>query len=184
MLTLFKRLFLFLAAAILLGGCAGLLGPRQVELPLYKLQASLDKRFPFNNRILELFDIELTRPQLSIQPGTDRLALSMEANIAPPFTSQSWHGSLMLSGRLAIDTLRNGVFLRDARVERFEVAGIDGARQRQVVKVGNILMDKLIVDTPLYTFRPDDLRYGGVQFVPTRISTTPSGLRVTLEPAR
>jgi hypothetical protein len=182
--TLFKRLSLLLVAATLLAGCAGLLGPRQVDLPLYKLQAGLDKRFPFNNRILELFDIELTRPQLSIQAGSDRLALSMDASVSPPFTSQSWRGSLALSGRLVLDTSRNAVFLQDARVEHFDVEGIDGSRQRQVIKVGNVLMDRLVRDTPLYTFRPDDLRYGGVQFVPTRISTTSSGLQVTVEPAR
>jgi hypothetical protein len=36
----------------------------------------------------------------------------------------------------------------------------------------------------VYTFRPDDLRYGGVQFVPTRLETAPGALFVTLEPVR
>jgi len=37
---------------------------------------------------------------------------------------------------------------------------------------------------PVYTFEQKDLRYAGVQFVPTRIQTTRSGLVVTLEPAK
>ena len=40
-------------------------GPRDIELPLHKLQSGLDKRFPLNNRMLDLFDVELTRPQLA-----------------------------------------------------------------------------------------------------------------------
>jgi hypothetical protein len=182
--TLFRRLCITLLACALLSACAGLIGPRQVELPLAKLQASLDKRFPFNNRVLELFDIELTRPQLSIAPGTDRVALAMDANIAPPFTSRSWRGSLALSGRLVVDAQRSAVFLADPRVERFDVEGIDPARQRHLIKAGNVLVDKLLRDQPLYTFRPGELHYGGVQFVPTRIATTPAGLQVTVEPAR
>jgi hypothetical protein len=37
---------------------------------------------------------------------------------------------------------------------------------------------------PVYAFDQSDLRYAGVQFVPTRIQTTPTGLLVTLEPAK
>jgi hypothetical protein len=45
-------------------------------------------------------------------------------------------------------------------------------------------MDKIVRDVPVYSFRMEDLRYGGVQFVPTRIATTASGLVVTLEPQK
>jgi hypothetical protein len=37
---------------------------------------------------------------------------------------------------------------------------------------------------PVYTFHPEDLRYAGVQFIPTRLETAPGALFVTLEPAR
>jgi hypothetical protein len=36
----------------------------------------------------------------------------------------------------------------------------------------------------VYSFRMEELRYAGVQFVPTRIATTESGLVVTLEPVK
>ena len=39
-------------------------------------------------------------------------------------------------------------------------------------------------ETPIYTFKPDELRYAGVQFVPTRIQTTGNGLTVTFEPVK
>jgi hypothetical protein len=178
-----RRLVLLLACT-LLAGCASLLGPRQVDLPLAKLQAGIDKRFPFNNRVLDLLDIALSRPQLSLQEDTGRIALSMDADIAPPFSGRAWHGSLVLSGQLAADAQHNAIFLHDARVEHFHVDGIDPVHQRQLRKAGNVLIERLLRDTPLYTFRPGDLRYGGVQFIPTRISTTPQGLQVTLEPLR
>ena len=41
-----------------------------------------------------------------------------------------------------------------------------------------------MTDMPVYSFRMEDLRFGGVQFVPTRIGTTPNALIVTLEPAK
>jgi len=181
---LLRRIALPLLACGLLASCAGMIGPREVEIPLSRLQAGMDRRFPVNNRVLELFDVELTRPQLAVVAGSDRIALSMDALVAPPFIRQPWSGSMDLSGRLYVDAARGAVFMGEPRVDRFVIDGVDEARQRQFTKVANVLMDKVIRDVPVYAFRPEDLRYAGVQFVPTRIATTPNGLVVTIEPAR
>lgn len=174
---------IFLACGVL-AACASMVGPRQVEIPLYKLQAGLERRFPMNNRALELLDIQLSRPRLSLLAGSDRVALNLDASVAPPFIKQSWSGSLALSGRLFVDVGRGAVMMGEPHVDQFAVDGMDETRQRQLGKVANILVDKVIRDVPVYSFRMEELRYAGVQFVPTRISTTPDALVVTLEPAR
>jgi hypothetical protein len=45
-------------------------------------------------------------------------------------------------------------------------------------------MNQLVRDVPVYSFRPQDLRYAGTQFVPTRLETVPGALVVTVEPVR
>lgn len=179
----FSNIVLLLAIG-LLSSCASLVGPRQVEIPLYKLQAGLDRRFPVDNRALELFDIRLSRPQVSLLADSDRVALTMDADVAPPFLTQSWSGRLALSGRLYIDVARGAILMADPRVDQFVIDGMDEARQRQLGKVANFLMNKVVRDVPVYSFRMEDLRYAGVQFVPTRIHARPDALVVTLEPAR
>lgn len=179
-----KHLFMLALACSLLASCASLVGPREIDIPLSKMQSGLDRRFPLNNRALELFEIELSRPQLALQPDADRISLSLSALVAPPFARQSWRGSLVLSGRLYVDAQRGAIFMAEPRVDQFTVDGVDEARQRQLGKVANLLMNNVVNDVPLYHFRPEDLRYGGVQFVPTRIATTARGLRVSVEPAR
>jgi hypothetical protein len=181
--TMFRKCVALCAASAVLASCASLIGPRQVDVPLSRLQQGLDRRFPLNNRVLELLDIELSHPQLSLLPDSDRIALSIDASIAPPFARQSWSGHLALSGRVTLDAARGVVSMSDARIDTLVVDGADAARQRQFAKVSNVIIDRLIGDMPLYTFRPEDLRVAGVQFVPTRITTTPSALRVMLEPA-
>ena len=183
MKKLIKSLFLLALAGALLTGCAGLSGPRNIEVPLHKLQSALDRRFPMQNRAMELFDIELSRPRLSTLPDSGRIALTLDASVAPPFLRQSWRGSLALSGRLYIDPARNAVLMADPGVDSFVVEGVDQSRQRQLLKVANALMEKVVADIPLHQFRPEELRYGGVQFVPTRIVTSARGLVVTVERA-
>ncbi len=171
-------------ACAALASCASLVGQRQIEIPLDKLQAGIDRRFPVDDRVLELFDIRLSRPQLMLRAGSDRVALRMAAYVAPPFLRQSWRGSLALSGRLVVDAARGAVLITEPRVDTFAIDGVDEARQRQFGRVANVLMNKVIRDVPVYSFRMDDLRYAGVQFVPTRITATADALLVTVEPAR
>jgi len=181
-----RRLLTTLAAvsgAILLSSCASMLGPREVDLPLSKLQASLDRRFPMDNRLLELFDVRLSRPQLAVHAG-DRLSLTVDASVAQSFLRHPLAGSLAFSGRLYIDQARSGVYMAEPRIERFEINGLDASVQRQLARAANGVMDKVVLDIPVYTFRSEDLRYAGVQYVPTRIVTTANGLRVSLEPAQ
>jgi hypothetical protein len=173
-----------LALAGLLASCASVIGPRQIELPLAKLQAGMDRRFPISNRALEVIDIQLNRPQLSLAAGNGRVGVTLDAALSSPFTRQAWRGSLALSGRPYIDAARNAVLMAEPRVDRFAIDGVDDARQRQLAAAANVLMNKVVADVAVYNFRPEDLRYAGVQFVPTSIQTTPSSLIVTVEPVK
>ena len=175
------RLAAMAVGASLLASCSSLIGPRQVELPLHKLQAGLDKRFPVNERLLELFDIQLTRPQLAIQPDQDRVALAVEASVAPPF-ARAWTGNIAFSGRLYVDPGRAAVMMAEPRVDSLRLGNAEA--ERQLTRVANGLIDTVARDMPVYTFEQKDLRYAGVQFIPTRIQTTRSGLVVTLEPVK
>lgn len=174
---------LALGAGGLLASCANLVGPRRIELPQARLQAGLERRFPLHNRMLQLFDVQLTGPQLTILPENDRVALSLDVLVAPPFLRQSWHGSMALSGRLVLDAPRNAVFLTDTHLDRFEVEGIDAERTRELAHAADLLVNQLVRDVAVYSFHPEDLRYAGIQFVPTRLETRPGALVVTLEPA-
>lgn len=169
---------------LLLSACAGFLGPRQVELPLAQLQAAMAQKFPFNSRYLELFDVRISNPQLSLQPGTNRLVTTLDASIAPPFMQRSWKGNFTLSGMLRVDPTRRAVVLGDPRMENFALDGVTGPYANQINRLGAILAEQLLQDMPLYTFGPQDFNYGGARFLPTKINTTSSGLVVTFEPVK
>lgn len=184
--SLARRRIATLAGAFVLGGmlsgCSTLSGPRQVEIPLAKLQAGLDRRFPLDNRLFELLDLRLSHPRLTLLPESDRVAISLEAYVAPPFMQQSFTGTLAVSGRLYIDAARSAVFMAEPHVDAFTLTGLDASLQRRLSGGANGLLDKLVRDVPVYNFKLEDLRYAGVQFVPTRLVTTRTGLLITVEP--
>jgi len=185
-MTVIRRTFIVAAciAAATLAGCASIIGPRDIDVPMARLQHGLDKRFPGHHRALGLFDIELVRPQLSTDGGADRLALSTDLSVNSLLARSGWQGSLTLSGYLKVDNVRNAVYLADARMDNFIINGMDEHTQAKLGAIGNVLADSLVRDVPLYTFKPEDLRYAGVQFQPTSIRATADGLTIHLEPVR
>jgi hypothetical protein len=173
------------ALIILLTACASFLGSRDVNVPLSQLQQALGRKFPFNNRYLEIFDIQVSNPKLALQPDTNRIVTTMDASIAPPFMAKPWKGSFTLSGMLALDPVRHAVVLADPRMENFALDGVDtgSGYTKQIARIGGLLAEQILKDTPLYTFGPNDFRYAGASFLPSKITTTSNGLVVTFEPA-
>lgn len=175
---------LIVLSTVLLSSCAGWFGPRDVDISIAQLQDALSRKFPFNSRILELVNIQLTNPKLTLQPETNRIVTMMDASVAPPFTGKSWNGSFTLSGRLALDPARRAVVLAEPRMENFALSGIEGKYATQINRIGAVLAEQLLKDMPLYTFGPEDFRYSGTNFVPSQITTKSTGLVVTFVPAK
>lgn len=167
----------------ILSSCASLLGTREVELPLAQLQEAMARKFPFNNRYLDLFNISLTNPRLALRPDTKRVVTTVDASIAPPFLKTPWKGSFVLSGLLRLDASRRAVILSEPRMENFAVDGMSDAYNSQIAKVGRLLAEQLLQDMPIYTFDEHDLRYAGMRFLPSKINTGTNSLVVTFEPA-
>lgn len=173
-----------LAIALLLSACASLVGPRDVSIPLSKLQAGVEGRFPLHQKTLALFDVQLSRPRLSLQSGTERVTLRLDAVVASPLIKQTWSASLAVSGRLSLDAGRGEVLLNDARLDQLSVDGADVGHEQQLRGLVNVLLAHSMREWPLHHFRQEDLRYGGVQFVPTALRTSADAVIIHVEPLR
>jgi len=171
------------AVTVLMAGCATFAGPRDYDVPLAKLQRNIDRRFPIEHRALAVFDLRLVQPRLATLPN-ERIALTALLSVSSPLMRQEYTGTISLSGRLNIDASRNAVMLADTRLEDFTLDGLDERTQRQVSGAARVLANNLARETPIYTWRPEELRYAGIQFVPTAIRTSSNGLSIHLEPMR
>lgn len=186
----FKRQFqelLILTSLILLtllSGCASLLPPQEIEIPLSRLQQSVQKNFPFNARYFDLFEVNLSNPVLSLAPASERLVLALDARIQPPLIKTPWQGELLVSGGLRIDSARRAVILTEPRLENIKLDTATGTYTSRLARLGTQLAEDLIGETVLYTFTPDAFVMAGKRFVPTGITTRKNSLVVSFEPAK
>jgi hypothetical protein len=168
----------------LLSGCASLLPPQEIEIPLSRLQQSLQKKFPYTERYFSLLDVTLSNPVLSTQPAADRMLIALDAQVLPPLIKTPWQGELLVSGSLRIDPARRVVLLTEPRLENIKLDAVTGNYTSRVARLGKQLAEDLIGETVLYTFAPDAFVVAGKRFVPTGITTRKDSLVVSFEPAK
>ena len=168
---------------VLLTSCATLSGPREVDVPLSVLQTGLAKRFPLDQKVLEMFRLQLSEPKLTTQADSGRLLIHLGLAVSTPLTRQPWQGQLALSGRLAMDTEQNAILLRDAQIEQLDVPGMEASRDQLLGKVADFAARHILDGAVLYRFELQDLRYLGTNYRPVSIEPTDQGLRIRFEPA-
>ena len=167
-----------------LSGCASLLPPQEIEIPLSRLQQSIQKKFPYTERYFSLLDVTLSNPVLSTQPAADRMLITLDAQVLPPLMKTPWQGELLVSGSLRIDPVRRVVLLTEPRLENIKLDAATGSYTSRVARLGTQLAQDLIGETVLYTFAPDAFVVAGKRFVPTGITTRKDSLVVSFWPAK
>jgi hypothetical protein len=182
MLKQFK-LFLVLALATLIAGCAGGLQqmlPGSLTLSPNQLQNTLAKGFPFTKTYMGLLDITFANPQLSMQPDTKRILSGLETTFKNPLTGTPYTGKLNISSALGYDPVTRSVLLKEPQLENLEIPGLSPLLVGQLTKVANIVANEKLKEYKIHSFQPGELNFFGVPLEPKGIEVTAKGLLVSL----
>jgi hypothetical protein len=183
MTPVLRRVF-FLFLFSLLTACNAIIGAHDINYPLSKLQASLDKKFPLNNRYLELLDVQLNRPALSLMPAQGRIACTLQFSVGPLLLGKKWQGAVNISAVPGIDMQQSAIVLDDLRIEQIQMDGINDSAAPQLRKALNFMVEQRLQHLAIHHFQPEDFSYAGIRFVPTKITPTENSLVVSFEPAK
>lgn len=167
------------AVTVWLGAC-GSFG-NEYTFSQSQLQAALEHKFPFSKRYLELFDIQLSNPRLTLDPARNRVNLQFDATVDNKlFFRQALAGRFALDSGLRYDAQSHSVVLQDPEVQQFDVQGLPGQFSRQVNALGGIVAEQFLQGYALYTFRPDQLRLAGRNVEPGTITILSDGINVKI----
>lgn len=146
-----------------------------------QLQSALERKFPFSKRYMELFDIQLANPKLTLDPTRNRVNVTFDATLDNRlFFREALTGRFALDSGLRYDTPTRSLVLQDPEVRQFDVAGLPQQFSRQLNALGGILAEQLLQGYPLYTFREDQLRLAGSSVEPGTITVLPNGINVKI----
>lgn len=146
-----------------------------------QLQAALERKFPFSKRYMELFDIQLTNPQLLLDAARNRVTIQFDAAVDNRlFFRQPLNGRFALDSALRYDPPSRSLVLQDPEVKQFDVQGMPSQYSRQLNALGGILAEQLLQGYPLYTFKPEQLSFAGTHVEPGTITVLPDGINVKI----
>lgn len=183
-MSFFKSLVLLATAGLIFAaGCANLAGPKVITLSQAELTGMLDKRFPFNRRLMEVVDVRVATPRLRLLPETNRLATEFDVNIAERLFGRTLNGRIAADYALRYDAAQQAVLLSDVRVGKLDVVGASGAVHSALQSLGPLLAEQMLEGTAIYKFKPEDLtKAQGRGYEPSAVTVTSRGVEITLAP--
>ncbi|MEY2890408.1 MAG: hypothetical protein RJA98_316 [Pseudomonadota bacterium] len=168
-----------------LAGCAGLAGPQTITLSQAELTQILEKQFPLDRRMMEVLDVQITRPRLTLLPESNRLATELDVSASDRLFGRAMKGALALDYALRYDEVEHAIRLTQVHVNRFELTAVPENMRGVANRLGALLAEQLLADFPIYRIKPETLKAAGAMGVkPGAVTVTSRGVEVTLASAR
>jgi hypothetical protein len=144
-----------------------------------QVQGAIARKFPYEKRVAQLFEIRLTDPTVGLRPETNRIAVTVNASISSPLTPAPIDGRFTLTSQIVYDATASAVVLHEPRVEQVDFPAAAGYGD-EVNAAAGLLAAQLLADYPIYRFKPDQLSFAGISLAPGTITVVPQGVRVQI----
>lgn len=147
-----------------------------------EIETAIDKRFPTTLNYGQLLSVALAHPQIGFNPQANRITTQVDAQVQNVLLQgQPLAGVLAISSALKYDPVKRAVLLDNPNVERVDLNGMPAAYSQQLTSVGGSVAQQVLNQYPIYTFKPEQLRYGGRDVEPGAITVLPDGIKVEVK---
>ncbi len=164
----------------LLVACTALL-PDTLGFSAAELETRLAERMPFRRQLLGLFELELAHPKIALDANEQRITARFTLNVRTTLGSRIYPGAIHFSGTPRYDAPTRSVMFDQARVDALELEGISRAVRDQLNEIASLVAKDVLDRRPLYTLKPDQLRWAGVTLTPKGVRIVADRLLIDLE---
>jgi hypothetical protein len=154
--------------------------PSHYTFSQQQVQDAVQRKFPYQRTVSQVFEVALTNPAVGFLPDTNRVSVKLDARFASPFMPQPVSGIFTLSSELAYDAASKSVVLKSPNVDNVSVSGQAQAYTEQINAAAAALATQLLTNYPIYTFKPEQLQFAGVNYEPGTITILTNGIRVQI----
>jgi hypothetical protein len=154
--------------------------PSHYTFSQQQVQDAVQRKFPYQRTLSQVFNVALTNPVVGFLPDANRVSVRLNAHLVSPFLQQPVDGVFTLSSELAYDAASRSVVLKSPTVDNISVSGDAQAYTQQINEGAAVLATQLLTNYPIYTFKPDQLQFAGVNYEPGTITILTNGIRVQI----
>ncbi|WJF90903.1 DUF1439 domain-containing protein [Paraburkholderia bonniea] len=154
--------------------------PKHYTFSQQQVLAAVQRKFPYQRTVSQVFEIALTNPVVGFLADSNRVSVRLDIRLASPFLTQPVAGVFTLTSQLAYDSTNHAVVLKSPTVENVSLDGQGQAYTQQVSAAAAMLSTQLLDNYPVYTFKPEQLQFAGVNYEPGTITVLTNGIRVEI----
>jgi hypothetical protein len=181
-----SRTWAALYLSLLLAACSGAFLPRSITLGEAEMQAQLERRFPLQRSLLDLYDLQLSDPRLRLDAPANRLTTELTLSGSERRSGRSLQGRMLLDYALRFEPADASIRLVQPRIRSLDLApeaGVSARRAELVQRLGIGLAERLLDDFVLYRVPAERLqRLAAAGLRPSALRITPAGVEITFEP--
>jgi hypothetical protein len=145
-----------------------------------QVQEALQRKFPLERSASQILDVTLSNPLVGMAPDRNRVTVQLDARLASPLMPNPVNGVFTLSTQLAYDEASHSVILVSPTVDNTQVTGDAAQYAQQINAAGAVLATRFLDRYPIYTFKPEQLQFAGVNYEPGTITVLTNGIRVQI----
>jgi hypothetical protein len=172
---------------LLLTSCAAISpqGIKTYTISQSQLLELIAQKFPFNERMAELLDLQAIAPRIKLLPETNRIATELDLNLSERFLRSTFKGTLAMDYGLRFEPSDNSVRLTDVKVNSLQFSGVPVMYQPFVNSMGPLFAERLLNDFTLHKISAADMATAdGWGYAPGGFQVTQQGLSISLVPKK
>ncbi|KVD57713.1 DUF1439 domain-containing protein [Burkholderia ubonensis] len=143
-------------------------------------QKAVARKFPYQKTVAQVLDVSLANPVVGLLPDQNRIAVQFDAHFVSPFLRAPVNGKFTVSGQLAYDAPSRSVVIKAPAVDNLALDGDAQMYAQQIGAAAGMIATQLLTDYPIYTFKPEQLQFAGVNYEPGTITILTNGIRVAI----
>lgn len=146
-----------------------------------ELQQALSQKFPRNVGDRNTIQMQLSNPRLNLDAAQNRFVITLDTVIAGPLLEKPIHGTITVSSGIQYDPNRLAVTLFNPSIDKTAFADVDSQTNQQISLFSNMLVQQMLNNYAVYTFKPEQLKFAGQSYQPTSITVEQEQIKVQME---
>jgi hypothetical protein len=169
-----------LVAALM--SCAGVGDPRSVTLTTDEIERLVARQFPVDKRMMEIFDVNVKAPRISLLPDRNRLGAVVDLRAKSILFVGSWQGQLKFDSALRWEPSDQTVRLDQVRVQDLVIDSVDPLTRSAAERLGAAVAERMLEDMSLYKLPADRAaQMTALGLKPANVVVTSRGVQVNFE---
>jgi hypothetical protein len=171
-----------LGLVVALVSCASLGDARSVTLTTDEIERLVSRQFPVDKRMMEIFDVNVKAPRISLLPDRNRLAAVVDLRAKSILFVGSWQGQLKFDSALRWEASDQTVRLNQVRVQDLVIDSADPLTRSAAERLGAAVVERMLEDMSLYKLPAERAaQMAALGLKPGNVVVTSRGVQVNFE---